>query len=347
MHNKKVAYIGEFPPPFGGVTVKNKLIYEWISSGSVYNAEMVDLMRCRSNPALLIYMIVKILRAFANKSTIVYGFGSMKRLAVVVTLQSLFKGSFKNTVIIGMGGRFSEKLLENPILKRYLIKAKCILVETGSMKDVLEEHSFCNVEVFPNPKSDEGSCMPRKRDIKEPLRLVYFSQISEEKGILDVMELIRMLNSCEKKIHFRADFYGHIKDDIKEKFELFLKENDNVFYGGVFDSGRSDVYRKLNEYDILLFPSQWKGEGVPGILVEAKMAGLAVIASDIAYNEEIIREGHEEGIIIHEEYPETMAHYINMLWNDAEYLMRLKENSSRSKERYVLSNYEELLRKVL
>lgn len=44
-------------------------------------------------------------------------------------------------------------------------------------------------------------------------------------------------------------------------------------------------------YDLHLFPSRWRNEGVSGVLVEIKMAAVPSIVSDICYNAELIRDG--------------------------------------------------------
>ena len=114
-------------------------------------------------------------------------------------------------------------------------------------------------------------------------------------GIYHQLPQSLLLQLIVEGIHI--DIYGHIVDDFKEKFEKFIDENNNVTYQGVFDATKNNVYEKLHEYDILLFPSRWKGEGVPGILIESKMAGIVPIVSDHLYNSEIVLN-NIEGIVL-------------------------------------------------
>lgn len=131
-----------------------------------------------------------------------------------------------------------------------------------------------------------------------------------------------------------------------EKFEEFVNKSPNVKYCGVFDSTKSSVYKKLNEYDILLFPTHWKGEGVPGILVEAKMAGLAVIASPMNFNAEIIREDNKEGFLLEKDYAVEMAEIIKKCAENRELLKSIKEESYKSRKRYSINEYEKMLEKI-
>lgn len=350
MSEKKVTYIGELPPPYGGVTVKNKLIYEQLHYLLARNMDdgrkpvisMIDLMRCKESPYFLFVNIGKILCTFGGTGTIFYGFGSMLRLSAIIGIQSMFPGSLKRTVIIGMGGLFSEKVIKSTVLRKQLKKARAILIETEGMKRILERDGFTNAVLFPNPKTEEGACEPQMRNQTEPLKLVYFSQISKTKGALDTMEAVRRLNK-RGNLSFIIDFYGRIMDDVKEEFEIFVKEYDNVAYKGIYDSAEGHVYQELNRYDLLVFPTHWKAEGVPGILIEAKMAGIAVIASNTAYNAEVVQEDLMEGIIIRDDFPENLFCHIARICEDIQLLRSLKEGSSRSRTRYSLEKYEEVL----
>lgn len=177
------------------------------------------------------------------------------------------------------------------------------------------------------------------------LKLVYFSQISREKGVEEIIKLVGLLNN-KTEISYKLDFYGHIVPEVKDEFDKFINNSLNVNYCGIFDSTKSSVYKKLNEYDILLFPTRWKGEGVPGILVEAKMAGVAVIASPMNFNKEIVCENMNEGFILEKEYPQEMLNIIERCYKDRDLLDRMKMGSYQSRKRYALEEYEDMIEKL-
>ena len=64
-----------------------------------------------------------------------------------------------------------------------------------------------------------------------------------------------------------------------------------------FQNNPEKAYSTLSKYDCMLFPTYWKGEGFPGVVIDAFIAGLPVIATDWNMNTEIIKEG-ENGFII-------------------------------------------------
>ena len=50
-------------------------------------------------------------------------------------------------------------------------------------------------------------------------------------------------------------------------------------------------YNELSSFDMMLFPTYWKGEGFAGIIIDAFVSGLPIIASDWAHNKIFLKEG--------------------------------------------------------
>lgn len=182
--------------------------------------------------------------------------------------------------------------------------------------------------------------------MKKRLNVCFFSQISCEKGVDEIINMNTLFSHQDKKcIHI--DFYGHIVDDFKEKFEKFIDENNNVTYQGVFDATKNNVYEKLHEYDILLFPSRWKGEGVPGILIESKMAGIVPIVSDHLYNSEIVLNNIEGIVLEKKDIGLQMSKTIKKLLECEDIYNNLANGAFTSRMRYSLETYKELFPKWL
>lgn len=333
---KECNVIGVFPPPYGGATVKCKLFYKLLLNGG-YKIRKTDVYEASRRKSKTPAGILGCIEAFRSNAPIVYCLDS-KRLRAVLMLQNLWGRSFEKTTILAVGGILHEIIDVHPSLGNKMKKVKSIWVETEGMKKKLEERGFDNIEVFPNPKSEAGACEPAASNPEEPLKLVFFSQISKDKGVEDIMEMVEILE--KRKVPFQLDFYGHVVPEIQKKFHAFVEQHINVEYCGVFDSTKSSVYRKLNTYDLLLLPTHYVTEGVPGILVEAKMAALGVIASDQSYNSEIIREEQDEGFIVCQNYPQEMAKLVCRCAGDRALVNRLKEGSFRSRKRYSLEEYE-------
>jgi len=102
-----------------------------------------------------------------------------------------------------------------------------------------------------------------------------------------------------------------------------------VTYHGVFDAAEGDVLSELNGYDVHLFPTRWAFEGVPGVLVETKIAGVPSIVSNRCYNGELVRDGIS-GFVLADDTVETLVAAIERLDANRGLLDDLKRGASFS-----------------
>lgn len=170
---------------------------------------------------------------------------------------------------------------------------------------------------------------PGRRD-GAPLRLVYISHVREEKGIFDVLECLRGLDESERG-SIRLHIYGPVYREARHRFELEMSRTDAAEYIGVLDP--DDVIGTLAASDVLIFPSYFKGEGHPGILVESMMAGIAVIASDFRSIPELI-EDRVNGLLVRPRRPRELLAAVRALRDDLALLETLSRNNWERRVRY-------------
>lgn len=329
MKTKAVYYIGSFPPPFGGVTNKNELLFKELS-------QYYWVRRSRGNNR--ISQVKNILAGICFGSKFIIGAGSNKKLIKLTeTLSKLCPKKMSKSIVMVMGGSFSNILNKKNVadFKKY----KKIYVETSLMKEELNILGLFNVDVYPNCRKKPDKEYYVKRDI-DCLKCVFFSRISIDKGadlILDAAKIIP---------NIKIDFFGEIDKEYEKNFLEAVSLNDNTEYKGIYNVFEDSVYEKLNEYDLLLFPTKWKHEGVPGILIEAKIAAITAIVSDFAYNRYIIHD-KVDGIVLDENSPERLAEEIIKLSIDKQNLINLKSASKKDGERYYVDNYINEIVKIL
>ena len=125
-------------------------------------------------------------------------------------------------------------------------------------------------------------------------------------------------------------------------FKSFFNERicnlPNANYCGIFNSNEQNVYDKLSQYDILFFPTRWKIEGVPGILVEAKIAGVPVIASDVSFNSLIV-EDKIDGILVSSDSLPDLQKATIFLANNHDVLKRMSEGALTNSKKYLIDTY--------
>ena len=148
------------------------------------------------------------------------------------------------------------------------------------MQNKLEEQGFDNVITVPNFKD----ITPLREDEikyyhKEPLEFCIFSRILKQKGIGEAIRACDRLNKEAGRSVCTLDIYGPVEDGYQEEFSCLCQEyNSFVKYKGVADPSKS--VEALKGYYMLLFPTLFYTEGVPGTIIDAFSAGVPVLASE-------------------------------------------------------------------
>lgn len=328
----KCFYIGAVPPPYGGVTVKNKLLLDILRSN--IDIELIDLGLIKKFNLVELRKLV--LALLSRDSVFVIGSASRMRKVLSWFLYHFNKRCMKRSLLVVMGGTFAELISKQKNYAKWVSGYKKIYVETNGMRNMLEMCGLDSADVLPN-------CRPRPAKLPElcpskagRLRCIFFSQISREKGADIVLETAALLRKVLPGLNI--DFYGHIIDQYKCDFEKIITTIDTVEYKGVFKADGENIYQKLNEYDLLLLPTRWKHEGVPGVLVEAKISALPAIVSDIRFNAEIVEDG-VSGVVIDKNDAESLAQAILRLAGDPILLDNMKKKARESAEYYFADRY--------
>lgn len=142
------------------------------------------------------------------------------------------------------------------------------------------------------PLSENEQAAPAPVDQRSgPLRAAYVGHIREEKGIFVLLESLRTLNGTS----VTCDFYGPIYGAASQRFQQELAQTPNAAYRGVLNPDQ--VVSTLRQYDVMVFPTHYPGEGHPGVVVEAMIAGIPVITTRFRSIPELIK--HEvNGLLI-------------------------------------------------
>ena len=162
-------------------------------------------------------------------------------------------------------------------------------------------------------------------------KFVFIGRISKSKGIFEIIEGVSMLKTLNPALNFSVDFYGPIEEEIK------LPEDLPLIYKGYLDlmNNQQESYETLSEYSCMLFPTYWMGEGFPGVIIDAYVAGLPVIASDWNMNKEVVEDG-KTGIIIPIKDAKALASAMLKILENPEVVATMSQNSlSKAKDFHI------------
>lgn len=328
-----IRYIGNFPPPYGGVTRKNQLLYEIISEKyKVVRLEKIGVMPEK------IYQACNILLAILHKQVLIIGISSKggKSRFLTKLLYYFNRYTMQRSLYFMMGGTEARRIAEHTNEIEWYRNYKQIYVETSSMVKCLEAAGLKNVSLFPNCRRRPAEQIRIKTHDDGRLRCVFFSLVQEMKGVDLILETAEHLTEVDFFI------YGPIDPDFEQTFREHMQHLSNVRYQGIFSGNNEETYQELGKYDILLFPSKWKTEGVPGVIVEAKIAGIPAVVSNVSYNADLVSDGIE-GVVLKENSSDELIKALTEIYKDRKKIYNLKKESLQSAEKFYIDNYIECI----
>jgi glycosyltransferase involved in cell wall biosynthesis len=119
-----------------------------------------------------------------------------------------------------------------------------------------------------------------------PLRLLYAGQLSPDRGLRTIVEALGLLeDSARRSLTLTVAGAGSsaFEAEVRRLISDLELQDRVAFVGKVPHEGMADIYR---EHDVLVFPSM-RDEGLPLTMVEAMLAGCAVITTGSGGAEEI------------------------------------------------------------
>ena len=193
------------------------------------------------------------------------------------------------------GGIFHELLGDSFQVKTYR-NLRAIYVQSPKMVQVMKQKGLNNVLYVPNSKRIDYFPPIREWAQGSVVKFLFLSRVHPDKGCGLILESVRRINERGFGDRFIVDFYGEIFADYRDLFFHLLSSLNNVRYNGFLDLTHSSGYDILSQYDVLLFPTYWYGEGFPGIVIDAYVSGVPIIASDWNFNTDVVTD--KTGIII-------------------------------------------------
>ncbi|GJQ26860.1 MAG: hypothetical protein HBSAPP02_18920 [Phycisphaerae bacterium] len=321
----RVMIIGTLPPPIGGAGVSLQHLVNLLGERSDVRVTMVNTSGVRGRPLTAPFRFARIVcRMLVGAAR-----------AEVVSLQSMpsgipFIGPFawlaariwKRPLMIRMFG--GESFLEGQglgaALMRWIVR-RCdlYLAQTKQLVAEAQAAGLRRVEWYATsrPMSDAAPTVEASRPCR---KFVFLGHVKPLKGI---EELIAAGERMENDV--TIDVYGPLMDGLTES--RFAKLT-RVRYRGTIPAGTG--VRVLQDYDAMVFPTYWPGEGYPGVVIEAFAAGLPVIATRWRNIPEIVDDSC--GLLIEPRNVDALHDAMQKLVRDAALFRRLRQGALRQRD---------------
>lgn len=352
---KTILLIGPLPPPIGGDTVSfqrlienkylknyNKIVIDTSRKGNIrLTGRKIDLHDLLNG----LRVIREVLRNIKGSKTILLWANRRFLYTVGLCIILIAKLNKRKIICKIFGGSFHTEFNQLPVIYKYvakwiLDKADYILPQTKALcKYFINYLRFKPQQVihFPNyiPEDiyeDGLRIVPLKNN---NLRCIFVGQVKEEKGVFDILEVLKKCN------YISCDFYGPILERDQEKFISITNNLKNAQYKGIVEAEK--VCETIGHYNILLLPSFYKGEGYPAVVLEAFNSARPVLATDWMALPEMI-EDKKDGFLVPINSPDAIVDKLHYIINNNEVYLKM---CFQAKEKAYLFSEKRVLQDVL
>lgn len=314
-----LGYFGYLTNQLDGQTVKTRDVYRLAKEQSGnYAVDYFDTQDLKKNKLMVLRMFWKVIQC----DTLFY-LPAHNNLKVFFPIIFIFSRLFRFKIhYFVVGGWLREYLINRPMHRFMLSRINGIHAETKRLKIELEDYySFKNVDIFPNFRFFDFE--PKHSESKK-LRIVFMARIIKQKGIDWIFELAEYIATNKLQDKYTITFFGPKTREDNDYFESNVAKYEFTEYIGTLQP--SEIHKTLNQYDVMLLPTHFYTEGLPGSIVDAYISGIPVIVTDWKHSHEFVDDGESGYIVPFENGQQLMIEKVLLLENDRILLNRLKDN---------------------
>lgn len=346
----KVLFLGKLPPPYIGPAVackillnsklKNefRLIHLDLSDHRHINTlakfDFINIWLAVKQYVLMVWLIIRhrphIVYVPAGHTTVGY-----IRDAGYIIIAKIFR---RKVLTHLRGGYFKNWYNESgPALKWFIRnvhkKVNGQIVLGNNLRSLynwlLPEE---NIYVIPNGGNYKVNHSERTH---EKITVLFLGNFIKTKGVLEV--LYSAPEVCSRFTNVQYVFAGEWRDDETQKaFTGFIEKYPNLPVINAGPVNDEQKFKLLNDADIFVFPTYYRNEGHPWVIVEAMAAGLPVISTDHAAISESIVNG-VNGYLVEKKNVEQVAEKIKLLVGDK----ALRQKMGAESRKLYIENFTE------
>ena len=167
------------------------------------------------------------------------------------------------------------------------------------------------------------------------------ARVMKQKGvdwIFDMADYIKK-NGLQEK--FSIIFFGPEDNEDKQYFESNVAKYGFVEYRGALQP--NEIHETLSNYDVMLLPTHFYTEGLPGSVVDAYISGIPVIVTEWKHSHEFVDDGKSGFIVPFENGKQQMIDRVIYLEKDRNLLKRMKANALIKRMEFAPPKLEHLI----
>jgi glycosyltransferase involved in cell wall biosynthesis len=337
---KTILIFGKVPPPYIGPAVATEIILE-SDLKNVYNLVHFDTSHHKTfdqlgklsfknlfYPFILYFRLVIYITRYSPD--IVYIPSQQTTIAFLrdIPFFILTKIFRKKLVCHLRGGYFLKFFKECNVLMKLIIKTaqKCVdaqIVLGNNLISIYEKFMSAD-KIFVVPNGRDFNFDENIKSDKDKINILFLGNLIEEKGIIDFINAA--IKILEKGIYNVSFQFAGNHYNCKEKIQNLISSIGNL---DIVDIGHVQGKIKtmlLQNADIFVFPTYYRNEGHPWVIVEALAAGLPIISTDWGAISESVIDG-SNGFIVEPKNVDALSLKIEQLLNDEMLRVKMGRNS--------------------
>jgi glycosyltransferase involved in cell wall biosynthesis len=308
---KKVLFLSPLPPPHYGSAMSSEMCLKILQKSKEfevkniklnYSKEISDVGKLNLGKIKGIFRVKDQIKKTINEFDpgIVYfvpatsSFGLIRDYYFVKQIKKNWKGK----ILFHIRSRILEEdwnSKKRKFIEKMFKDQKAIVLGEELVSDLHGLIPKKDIFILPNAIKNEVSEKELKEIMKNrkknrKFQILFLSNMDKTKGWPKLLQACKILK--EKEFDFECNFVGEWNSQKdKESFNNFVYQNNlekNVFAHGKKTGEEKNKF--LKEANILVFPTEYKLEACPRVILEAMMFGLPVISNKIATIPSIIKE---------------------------------------------------------
>lgn len=293
----RVLLIGPLPDPITGASLGNKIIVDNLGASGKYEVDSINMSYNKFDENIGVFSWDKLF-FYLKFNFLAYKLFKADKIYLVPG--QTFFGVTKYTIFILLGkilgkeqtvhihGNFVGRQYE--ILKGFRKRYFKALLSKSDKGIVSSESLTHNMNAFINPKDIyilynflEDYLFLSKEQVEQKiknnsLRIVYLSNLMEEKGIFDLLKALVLLE--KKGIEYKAKIAGNIDEKHRFRIEEYFNNLKHTEYCGIV-SGKTkkDLFLWAN---VFVLPTFYTMEAQPFAILEAMGTGSLILTTEHA-----------------------------------------------------------------
>lgn len=175
------------------------------------------------------------------------------------------------------------------------------------------------------------------------VRIIYLSNLMKEKGILVLLESLRMLE--ENGVSYEAKIAGNIDANHEEEIKSQLASLKNTSYVGVVNGEEKKAF--LDWGNTFVLPTFYQMEGQPISLIEAMATGNVLVTTRHAGIPDIVNEG-KNGYFVEKKNAQDLYNRLEFLKNNSKKIAEIAAyNKIQFEKNYTRKQFKESLLHIL